>query len=66
MNVVIGRTPPGRFPPTWPSPFTKSSSICVKIEDEVLILAKRPPDYCLDAFGWKGKPMRSYEFPGRK
>ncbi len=41
--------------------------VAVKVEGEVLILAKDLLDYCLDAFGWKGKPHEILdEFPGRE
>ena len=39
--------------------------VAVKIEDAVLILAKDLLDYCLDAFGFRGKPYEILdEFPG--
>ena len=37
----------------------------VKVEGEVLIVAKDLLDYCLDAFGYHGKPYEILdEFPG--
>jgi isoleucyl-tRNA synthetase len=65
-SVVIWTTTPWTIPATLAIAVSrKFIYIAVKVEEEVLILAKDLLDYCLDAFGWQGKPYVILdEFPG--
>ena len=66
VNVVIWTTTPWTIPANLAIAFHEEFLyVAVKIEGEVLILAKDLLDYCLDAFGWQGKPYEILdEFPG--
>ncbi|HOI74327.1 MAG TPA: isoleucine--tRNA ligase [Syntrophales bacterium] len=68
VSVVIWTTTPWTIPANLAIAFHEEFLyVAVKIENEVLILAKDLLDYCLDAFGWKGKPYEILdEFPGRE
>jgi len=66
VSVVIWTTTPWTIPANLAIAFHEEFLyVAVKIEGEVLILAKDLLDYCLDAFGWQGKPYEILdEFPG--
>ncbi|NPU84860.1 MAG: isoleucine--tRNA ligase [Syntrophaceae bacterium] len=67
VSVVIWTTTPWTIPANLAIAFHEEFIyIAVRVEGEVLILAKDLLDYCLDAFGWQGKPYEILdEFPGR-
>ncbi len=66
VSVVIWTTTPWTIPANLAIAFHEEFLyVAVKVEGEVLILAKDLLDYCLDAFGWQGKPFEILdEFPG--
>ena len=66
VSVVIWTTTPWTIPANLAIAFHEEFLyVAVKVEGEVLILAKDLLDYCLDAFGWQGKPYEILdEFPG--
>ncbi len=66
VNVVIWTTTPWTIPANLAIAFHEEFLyVAVKVAGEVLILAKDLLDYCLDAFGWQGKPYEILdEFPG--
>ncbi|HOO00051.1 MAG TPA: isoleucine--tRNA ligase [Syntrophales bacterium] len=66
VSVVIWTTTPWTIPANLAIAFHEEFTYAaVKVEGEVLILAKDLLDYCLDAFGWKGRPYEILaEFPG--
>ncbi|HOG17430.1 MAG TPA: isoleucine--tRNA ligase [Syntrophales bacterium] len=66
VSVVIWTTTPWTIPANLAIAFHKDFIYAaVKVEGEVLIFAKEMLDYCLDAFGWRGKPYEILdEFPG--
>ena len=66
VNVIIWTTTPWTIPANLAIAFHKEIIYAaVEIEGEVLILAKDLLDYCLDAFGYQGKPYKIVdEFPG--
>jgi isoleucyl-tRNA synthetase len=67
VSVVIWTTTPWTIPANLAIAFHETFSyVAVKVEGEVLILAKELLDYCLDAFGMRGKPHEILdEFPGK-
>ncbi|MDD5713132.1 MAG: isoleucine--tRNA ligase, partial [Smithellaceae bacterium] len=67
VSVVIWTTTPWTIPANLAIAFHEAFIyVAVKVEGDVLILAKDLLDYCLDAFGYKGKPYEILdEFPGR-
>jgi len=66
VSVVIWTTTPWTIPANLAIAFHEEFIyVAVKVEGEVLILAKDLLDYCLDAFGWQGKLYEVLdEFPG--
>ncbi|PKN03922.1 MAG: isoleucine--tRNA ligase, partial [Deltaproteobacteria bacterium HGW-Deltaproteobacteria-9] len=66
VNVMIWTTTPWTIPANLAIAFHKEFIYAaVEVESEVLILAKDLLDYCLDAFGYRGKPYEIVdEFPG--
>ena len=66
VNVVIWTTTPWTIPANLAIALHEEFIyVAVKIEGEVLILAKDLLDYCLDAFSYRGKPYEILdEFPG--
>jgi isoleucyl-tRNA synthetase len=66
VNVMIWTTTPWTIPANLAIAFHKDFIYAaVAVDGEVLILAKDLIDYCLDAFGYRGKPYEILdEFPG--
>ncbi|MDX9822139.1 MAG: class I tRNA ligase family protein, partial [Syntrophales bacterium] len=66
ISVVIWTTTPWTIPANLAIAFHKDFVyVAVKVEGEVLIFAREMLDYCLDAFGWRGRPYEILdEFPG--
>jgi isoleucyl-tRNA synthetase len=66
VNVMIWTTTPWTIPANLAIAFHKDFIYAaVEVEGEVLILAKDLLDYCLDAFGYRGKTYEIVdEFPG--
>jgi isoleucyl-tRNA synthetase len=66
VNVMIWTTTPWTIPANLAIAFHEEFIYAaVEVEGEVLILAKDLIDYCLDAFGYRGKPFEIVdEFPG--
>jgi isoleucyl-tRNA synthetase len=66
VNVMIWTTTPWTIPANLAIAFHKDFVYAaVAVEGEVLILAKDLLDYCLDAFGYRGKSYEIVdEFPG--
>ncbi len=64
VNVVIWTTTPWTIPPNQAIAVHKEFIYAaVKVNNEVLILAKELLDYCMDAFGYKDYKVLD-EFPG--
>ena len=65
-SIVIWTTTPWTIPANLAIAFHKEFIYAaVKVEGEILIFAREMLDYCLDAFGWRGKPYEILdEFPG--
>ncbi len=66
VSVMIWTTTPWTIPANLAIAFHKEFIYAaIAVEGEVLILARDLLDYCLDAFGYRGKPYEIVdEFPG--
>ena len=66
VNMVIWTTTPWTIPANLAiAVHEEFEYVAVKVEGNTLILAKELLDYCLDAFGFRGKPYEIIdEFPG--
>jgi isoleucyl-tRNA synthetase len=66
VSIVIWTTTPWTIPANLAIALNEEFEyVAVRFDDDVLILAKDMLDYCIDAFGYRGKPYEILdEFPG--